>query len=245
MEWFEDNAFWRDFYPYIFPPERFSAAKDEVSQVITLTQCSQGRVLDLCCGPGRHAIEFAQRNFEVTGVDTAPFLLDRAREHAKAVGVSVEWVMEDARRFTRPAAFDLVCHLYNSFGYFPSEQDDLQVLKNVYESLKENGLLVMEVLGKERISRGWQSAWCSDFPDGALLVYRPKLQDNFCRIATEWILVKDGKSRRLQVEHTVYSARELKDRLLSCGFREVRVFGDLRGSTYDLYAPDLVVVARK
>lgn len=245
MEWFEDNTFWRDFYPYIFPPERFSAAKEEVAAIIALTQCSGGRLLDLCCGPGRHAVEFAQRNFEVTGVDTSPFLLDRARKHAQAASVSVEWVMEDARRFTRPAAFDLVCELYNSFGYFPNEQDDLQVLRNVHESLKENGVLVLDVLGKERISRGWQSAICSDFPDGALLVYRPKLRDDFCRISTEWILVKDGRSRTLQVEHTVYSARELKDRLLSCGFREVRVFGDLRGATYDMNAISLVVVARK
>ena len=245
MEWFEDNAFWRDFYPYIFPPERFSAAKEEVAQIIALAQCGGGRLLDLCCGPGRHAIEFAQRNFEVTGVDTSPYLLDRAREHAQAAGVSVEWVMEDVRRFTRPAAYDLVCELYNSFGYFPNEQDDLQVLRNVHESLKENGVLVMEVVGKEQMSRGWQSAVCSDFPDGALLVHRPKLQNDFCRISTEWILVKDGRSRRLQVERTVYSARELKDRLLNCGFREVRVFGDLRGSTYDLYAAGLVVMARK
>lgn len=245
MEWFEDNAFWRDLYPYIFSPERFSAARDEVTQIIALTQCSRGRMLDLCCGPGRHAVEFAQRNFEVTGVDTSPFLLDRARENAKAASVSIEWMMEDARRFTRPAAFDLVCILYNSFGYFPREQDDLQVLRNVYESLKENGVFVMEVVGKEQISRNWQSAICSDFPDGALLVYRPKLQDDFCRIATEWILVKDGRSQRFQVGRTVYSARELKDRLLSCGFREVRVFGDLRASAYDLHAAGLVVVAKK
>jgi len=28
MEWFESEDFWRDFYPYMFPPERFAAAKE-------------------------------------------------------------------------------------------------------------------------------------------------------------------------------------------------------------------------
>jgi hypothetical protein len=63
MEWFESEDFWRDFYPYMFPPERFLAAQDEVSRIVDLTQCARGSLLDLCCGPGRHAVEFARCGF--------------------------------------------------------------------------------------------------------------------------------------------------------------------------------------
>ena len=118
MEWFESEDFWRDFYSYMFSGERFAAAKDEVSRVMALTGRNSGNLLDLCCGPGRHAVEFAQRGFHVTGVDRSPFLLDRAREHASQAGASVEWVMEDMRRFVRPATFDVACNLFTSFGYF-------------------------------------------------------------------------------------------------------------------------------
>ena len=61
MEWFENEDFWRDFYQYMFSEERFAAARDEVSRIIELTQVDRGRMLDLCCGPGRHSLEFAQR----------------------------------------------------------------------------------------------------------------------------------------------------------------------------------------
>ena len=44
---------------------------------------------------------------------------------------------------------------------------------------------------------------------------------------------------------TVYSAQELKDRFSSVGFRQVRVFGDLRGSEYDPSSERLVAVAVK
>src|SRR6185437_13953181 len=75
MEWFENDDFWRDFYPFMFSDERFAATPDEVSRILALTQCAGGSVLDLCCGPGRHSIELAQRGFKVTGVDRSPFLL--------------------------------------------------------------------------------------------------------------------------------------------------------------------------
>ncbi|MBZ5504597.1 MAG: class I SAM-dependent methyltransferase [Acidobacteriia bacterium] len=117
MEWFENEDFWRDFYPYMFSAERFSAAGEEVNRIMALTQINGGSLLDLCCGPGRHSVEFAQRGFRVTGVDRSPFLLDRARKHATESSAAVEWVQEDMRNFVRPASFDLACSLFTSFGF--------------------------------------------------------------------------------------------------------------------------------
>ncbi len=245
MEWFESEDFWRDFYPYMFPPERFAAAKEEVSRIMALTQCSGGSLLDLCCGPGRHAVQFAQCGFRVTGVDRSPFLLERAREHASEAGVSIEWIMEDMRRFVRPGTFDIACNLFTSFGYFKDEQDNLRVLRDVHHSLKETGVLVIEVVGKERLARTWKDTICTKLADGSLLVQRPQLRDDWCRVYSDWILVKDGCARSFSFEHTIYSGRELKDRLLSCGFGHVQLFGGLQGSAYDLEATRLVAVARK
>lgn len=245
MEWFESEDFWRDFYPYMFSLDRFAAAKDEVSRVMTLTERSSGKLLDLACGPGRHAVEFAQRGFHVTGVDRSTFLLDRAREHASQAGASVEWVLEDMRRFLRPGTFDLACNLFTSFGYFEDEQDDLRVLQNLQQSLKDDGVLVIECLGKERLARVWQNAICTELADGSLLVQRPQLLKDWCRIRSEWTLIKDGHARSFSFEHTIYSGRELKNLLLGSGFNEVQLFGDLQGSTYNLEATRLVAVARK
>lgn len=245
MEWFESEDFWRDFYSYMFSAERFAAAKEEVSRIVALTQCTQGSVLDLCCGPGRHAVEFAQRGFHVTGVDRTSFLLNKAREHEAEAGASVEWVMEDMRRFVRPDTFDLALSLFTSFGYFKDEQDNLAVLRNLQRSLKETGILVMETLGKERLARIWQNTISTEVADGSLLVQRHQLRNDWSRIYTEWILLKDGRAQNFSLEHTIYSGRELKDRLLSCGFQQVQLFGDLQGSPYDQEAARLVAVARK
>jgi hypothetical protein len=57
--------------------------------------------------------------------------------------------------------------------------------------------------------------------------------------------VKEGRARSFTFVHTVYSGRELKDRLLSCGFKHVQLFGDQQGTPYDLDATRLIAVARK
>lgn len=245
MEWFESEDFWRDLYPWMFPAERFAAAKDEVSRIIALSQTNGGKLLDLCCGPGRHAVEFAQRGFQVTGVDRSEFLLDKARKHATEAGASIEWVKQDMRHFVRPASFDLACNLFTSFGYFSDPEEDLAVLRNIHRSLKDVGVLVIDVIGKEKLARNWQNTISTEMPDGTLLVQRQQLRNDWSRIYSEWTLIKDGNARSFSFEHTIYSGRELKDRLLSSGFKQVQLFGDLSGSPYGLDAARLVAVARK
>src|SRR3954453_16554332 len=124
MAWFEEDDFWRDLYPYMFPVERLAAAPEQVSQILALAGVSGGDVLDLCCGPGRHSVEFARQGFRVTGVDRSPYLLDRAREHAATAGTSIEFVREDMREFCRPDAFDLAVNLFTSFGYFEHQDEE-------------------------------------------------------------------------------------------------------------------------
>lgn len=245
MEWFEHDDFWRDFYLFMFYDERFAATPDEATRILALTQCGGGSVLDLCCGPGRHSVELALRGFKVTGVDRSQFLLERAREHAAKSSASVEWVKQDMRDFVRPASFDLALSLFTSFGYFEDEQDDLCVLRNIHQSLKENGVLIMEMLGKERLAHVWKDTMCTELADGSLIFQRPQIRDDWTRIRSEWTLVKDGRARSFTFEHTVYSGRELKDRLLNCGFKQVQLFGDQQGSPYGLDVQRLIAVARK
>ena len=96
------------------------------------------------------------------------------------------------RNFVRPASFDLALSLFTSFGYFEDEQDDLRVLRNIHQSLKENGVLIIEVLGKERLARVWKDTMCNELADGSLIFQRPQIRDDWTRIRSEWTLVKDG-----------------------------------------------------
>jgi SAM-dependent methyltransferase len=244
VEWFENETLWRELYPYVFPMERLAAAQGQVTHLLALAGVSAGAVLDLCCGPGRHAVEFARRGFTVTGVDRSRYLLERARERAEAAGTKVEWVLGDMREFQRPSAFDLACNLFTSFGYFVREEDNLLVLRNVRESLRDGGTFVMDMVGKEHVRHEGMKGRRTAFADGAVLIQQPRVCDDWTRMESEWTLVKNGHSRSYRFEHHLYSGPDLRDCLLSCGFDTVGLYGDLQGSPYGPEALRLVAVAR-
>jgi SAM-dependent methyltransferase len=58
-----------------------------------------GPLLDLACGTGRMALRMAALGYQVTGVDITPEMIARARQKAAQQGVSIEWVVADARTF--------------------------------------------------------------------------------------------------------------------------------------------------
>ena len=81
-EWFENEDFWTEMYPYMFTEERFESAEEEIDKILSLVEFSGTHILDLCCGPGRHSTVLAERGFSVTGVDSTAFLLQKATARA-------------------------------------------------------------------------------------------------------------------------------------------------------------------
>ena len=120
-EWFDDEEFWRIFGDCMFRPDRFEAAAEEVDPVLALTGVETRRVLDLGCGPGRHAVPLAARGLQVTAVDLSRHLLDRGEERASVEDAQVEWVQEDMRRFQREGAFDLIRQMSPPHGPTPEQ----------------------------------------------------------------------------------------------------------------------------
>ena len=241
-KWYEDETFWDKLYPFLFPERRFDAAKDEVGGVLDLVGIGEGNVLDLACGPGRHATALAKKGFRVTGVDLSSFLMRKARERASE---EVDIVREDMRRFARPESFDLAINIFTSFGYFDDRRDDLKVLRNIHTSLRKGAAFVIELMGKECLARHFLSTTSKDLADGTLLVGRHEIFDDWTRIRNEWTLIEDGRATTFRFHHTVYSGQELKDRLLEVGFGDVSLFGGLDRSEYGIDAERLVAVARK
>ena len=242
--WHEQDDFWET-VP-LFGPERMEMAPQEVDQIISLLGLQPGApILDLCCGVGRHSLEFARRGYSVTGVDRTAAYLQTARDAAGIEGLVVEWVEADAREFQRPGAFDLAINLYTSFGYFEDPAEDRRVAENLFRSLKPGGSLVMDLMGKERLARIFNPRSWDELPDGSLFLQERKIRDDWTWIENRWILVRDGQQREFTLGHRLYDGAGLRTLLLDSGFESVTLHGDLDGTPYDNDARRLVAVARK
>ena len=244
-DWFANEDFWRDVYPFMFRESRLTEPTKQLANLMALADPPGNDILDLCCGPGRWSVALAGRGLNVTGVDSSAFLLDRARERAAEAAVAVDFVACDMREFTRPEAFDLAVSMFTSFGYFADKNDDLVVLRNLHASLRSGGVCVLEVIGKEYLARRFQPTIAEELPDGSTLVQRRAVVDDWTRIRNHWILLRNDGVRSYTFELTVYSGQELRDRLERVGFTEVILYGDLAGAPYGLESERLVAVARK
>jgi len=118
---------------------------DLFSKILNLSP--EDKVLDLCCGQGRHSLELSRRGFRyIEGLDRSHYLIQRAKMCAKREGLDVKFREGNARKLPySPDSFDVVMILGNSFGYFETIDDDIRVLKEVFRVLKPWGKVLIDV----------------------------------------------------------------------------------------------------
>jgi len=243
--WHEKDSFWETAGPVLFTQGRWENAPAEVKAMVALLGLPPGaKVLDLCCGVGRHSLELARRGFQVTAVDRTASYLAEARGRASKEGLEIEFVQEDMRTFVRPEAFDAVINYFTSFGYFESEDDDRRVVENAHSSLRPGGALLIDMMGKEILARifserGWREE------DDMLILEDRQVAPDWSSVYNRWIIIKDGERREVTLSTRQYSAAELSRLLKECGFGRVEVYGDLSGAPYDMQAKRLAVVAQR
>ncbi len=243
--WYEDDRLWEFWETFIMSPRLMDAAPADAENALKLLDVSPGSaLLDLCCGYGRHTIEFARRGYKLTGVDRTTRYLDHARRRAADADLDIEFVHDDMRTFRRPESFDGATNLLTSFGYFDNPDDDRRVLDNIHASLKPGRRVVMEMVGKEVLARIYQKRDWVEW-DGVYCLEEREPIDNWSRLKLRWIFVKDGKVKEFHLTLRLYSASELTSLLTSVGFHGVRIYGGLDGSPYDQTAHRLVALAAK
>jgi SAM-dependent methyltransferase len=97
------------------------------------------RVLDVGCGPGRHALALARRGIEVVGVDLSPDFIALARDAAAAESLPARFEVADVRDLEFEGDFDAaVCLCQGGFGLLGG-RDDAAVLARIVRSVRTGG----------------------------------------------------------------------------------------------------------
>jgi len=103
----------------------------------------------------------------------------------------------------------------------------------------------MDVMGKERLAKVFQSPITTILPDGAIWIDRHEVFDDWTRVRHEWLVVRKGKTKSFKFNLNIYSGLELRERMERAGFVGVTLFGNLDGIEYDSNAERLIVIGRK
>lgn len=245
QRWFESDAFWRDLACKIYGLDQAVAAPDEAADAMRLLQCpATARVLDLCCGNGRHAIALAASGYEVTGVDLSAIYLSVAAASAAAAGVEVEWIREDIRCLRHPQVFDAAMILWNAFGYFEDDAQDLAALRAAAACLRPGGRLLIQTHGRESTARKFVRKDWFEIGDTIVLDQR-WIEADWSRMRTRYVVIAPEGRREHTMSCRLYSPTQLKQLLEVAGFTDVIFAGGLDGRPYDEKAIELVALANR
>jgi SAM-dependent methyltransferase len=178
---------------------RYSFTKGTVQEVDAL-MANLGlragmRVLDVGCGPGRHAHELARRGVVVHGIDISRRFVEIASDGAPP-GATFE--RADARRLVGDGSFDAAISLcQGAFGLLRADGEDESVLAGMTASVRR---------GTGRVAVSAFSAYFS-------VKYQTEAEfDADTGIAHEWTEVRSeaGVPARVELWTGCYTPRELR-----------------------------------
>ena len=130
-------------------PRLHKQAKKEVDFLTEAMGMKKGdRVLDLPCGTGRHSNYLAKKGLNVTGVDISAACLKRARENFSNNNIRFQkGNMANLSQFE--SKFDHALNLFSSFGYFQTDKENENVLRQMVSTLKDGGKIAVHLINRD------------------------------------------------------------------------------------------------
>ncbi|MGC6770407.1 class I SAM-dependent DNA methyltransferase [Enterococcus sp. LJL128] len=103
------------------------------------------RILELACGTGRLAVDFAKAGFQVTALDLSEEMLAIASERAHEEEVDIQFVQGNMMELSEVGQYEAITCFSDSLCYMENRQAVQQVFDEVYQALEEEGTFIFDV----------------------------------------------------------------------------------------------------
>ncbi len=224
--------------------------------LLELALQTSGPMLELGCGTGRVTIPFAERGFDITGLDIESGMLAHAQTKAKAL--PIKWICDDTRNFNLETQYALIFTYGSVFQHLLSRSDQEAMLACVRKHLAEDGKFVIDIGFKRPTSMmnvPEKQAWYS-FVDGKGREVQVSGTDHYDHLQQIWYQTlyrhwpeadepKEGQPERLALRYIM--PQEMESLLYYNGFTVLSRYGDWRGNplTADGYLQIYVCTHRR
>ena len=207
------------------------------------------KVVDVGCGTGLLASEFAKRGHAVIGLDPEAAMLDAAKRQPH--GQDITWILGTAAALG-PCDADFVIMTGHVAQVFLEEVDWRRGLESIREALRRDGHLAFEArnLSAQRWQRWTKAGTLREIIDdagNAVTVWTEVLEasGNRVRFAMHYAWKQSGEE--LISENTIAfrSETEIRQALRNAGFSVTQTYGDWDKSPVRVASPELIFVARR
>jgi SAM-dependent methyltransferase len=243
------GEWWTDFFDADYLrvyKERARAAATEVEFVRKQLRLRRGqRVLDVCCGYGRHSIPLAKAGLVVTGFDYTQFFLDKARRDARKHKVKVDWVRGDVRSMSFDPEFDAAINMFTSFGFFKTDEENFQVIARSAAALKRGGRFLLDTINRDHIVRDFKPRRWEEVGRGMMTEHSRMDWQTGILHNTRTLILPGRPKRRQEFTIRLYTLAELVSQFERAGLRVERVFGGFDGSAYSPDSVRMILIGQK
>lgn len=222
------------------------------------------RCLDAGCGVGLHSIILSKLGVKVLGIDISASMIEKARELAQRFGVSAEFEVLDFSLIKEKykEKFELVLCIGNTLPHLINEKDLLVALRNFYNALMPNGILIVQILNYDKIMENEERiVSVRETPERIFvrfydfeptIVGSPSLKVFEIRkdfLKFNVLIVDKTKNYSFKLITTrirPIKSEDLCKKLRMVGFKDVEIFGDLlKGEFKADESKNIVVFAQK
>ena len=222
------------------------------------------RVMDLCCGPGRHLVFLARMVREVIGIDLSYVLLRRARAHwlSTMEAHNATLATPDRRKALfvkatmsrlplRDGSCDRIVNLFTSFGYYHEETKNQHVLDEISRVLRPpagerpGGMFAIDHINRPALVANLEPR-SERSVRGMRVVEERNWNEALARIEKRVVSHNPrGEIKQWHESVRVYTQEELEGRLAAAGLHVVKRFGDYDGGKLTAESPRMILIARK
>lgn len=250
--WYEE-AFQQEYLDIYLHRDLAEAARAVRFLARALELDGHQRLLDLCCGPGRHLTFLKERAACAVGLDLSWPLLRRAQMHGREVhGESMPiaeplLVRADMGRLPlADAAFDRVVNLFTSFGYFEEEARNQYVLDEVARVLRPGGRFAIDHINRDEMLAGLRPHSERRLASGTEVIEDRRWDAAAGRVIKCVTLIPtEGPPKHWHESVRVYEPDELEAMIRRAGLEPEARHGDYDGSPWRADAPRLLILARR
>jgi SAM-dependent methyltransferase len=245
------QPWWEDLFNEDFMRATARVSDEQIRREVTFIEDSLGVaaggvVLDLGCGAGHHAVEFASRGYGVVGYDLSLYQLALAADVAQERSQKINFLQGDMREMAFEEMFDGVFCWNTTFGYF-EEDKNLAVAQRVFKALRPGGMFLIDVINRDFAAA---SAPCTVWYEGDSCVCMDDMSVDFIssrlRVKRS-IILDDGRTKESLFSLRLYSLHELGKLLHEVGFRVTEASGHpaTPGVFFGPNSPRIIMLAQR
>ena len=238
-EWFE-SWFNTKYYHTLYKNRDDSEAEKFISKLIDFLEPEpSAKFVDIACGKGRHSIFINQLGYHVVGYDLSEESILEANKHAKK---NLKFYTHDMRQIFRTNYFDFALNLFTSFGYFKNKRDELNAIKSSAKNLKENGILVIDFLNRDKVIEELVAKETKSV-DGINFKISKEIKNN--TIIKSIKFSDDGNKYSFQECVKLLSLQNFNSYLREVNLKITHTFGNYNLDEFNKTSDRLIIIAKK